>query len=99
MVSGGEAGAPGESRSCWQSPEDDREGMWGAGGKMGLLGLSKTEEQDGGERRGREHVILEHPHTRNPPKPCEEDTWLSPTFIDLKTEACRGLGGSCCHSQ
>lgn len=92
VVSGGEAGAPGESRSCWQSPEDDREVMSGAGGKMGLRGLSRTGEQDGGDRRrGKEHAILEHPHTLNPPQPCEEDTWLSPTFIDVETEACGGL--------
>lgn len=48
-------GLLGSSRSCWQSPEDDRQGSdVGAGARMGLLGLSKlgNRMQGKGEEEG-----------------------------------------------
>lgn len=50
---------------------------------MGFPGLSKTRERVEGEgRRGREPAVS------------EQDTWVTPTFTDVKTEAHRELPGS-----
>lgn len=48
----------------------DKEVTWGAG-RIDLLGLPKTREQDRGERRRkREHTVLEYLHSlKSPPNP------------------------------
>lgn len=89
----------GSSRSCWWSHEDAGGGGGedndvGAG-RMRLLGCPKL--GSGVERKGEEKGSRpsQSTHILSNPKTLWEDTCMTLTFTEEKTEAHGGLAGSC----